>query len=162
MSRSVWVIWVGLVAFFSCVRSVPEAPQWWSATPTGATRSELIGRSLGQAAQAEATPPYYSDSLGLVFRQSPPAGGTLWIEYWPDTAGNIQTLTLTWEHPEFARLAALYQTVRRHYETLYGPSMGAVGNQQWTLPGGRHLRLHLSPERRYLQLTCWRSRTFEP
>ncbi len=150
---------IGLLA---CTRSPAELPAWWAFSAQGVARTDLLGRPLSEAAQAEKVAPYYQDALGLTFRQTPPAGGTLWIEYWPDSARRVQTVTLTWEHTEFAQLAQLYQLLRRRYEALYGPAEGPIGNQHWQRPDSTHLRLHLSPERRYLQLTCWRSRTFEP
>lgn len=152
------VCWIGT----GCGAREKREPPWWANAERGDLRMELLGHSLAEVRAAESIPPYYHDSLGLTFRQIPPEGGVLWIEYWPDSTGRVRTLTLTWEHPEFARLARLYQLLRRRYEALYGPSTGSIGNQLWQRPDSTQLRLHLSPERRYLQLTCWQSRTFEP
>lgn len=145
-----------------CIPDPQAEPAWWAATERGKKRTELLGAPLEEAKHSETLPPYYHDSLGLTFRQIPDEGGVLWIEYWPDPAGRVQTLTLTWEHPEFAKLARLYQLLRRRFEALYGPPQGPIGNQLWQRPDGTYFRLHLSPERRYLQFTCWQPRTFEP
>lgn len=155
------VFWISL-GLLACTRGPVEPPVWWEATAQSLARMDLLDHPIEAAEQSEGIPPYYQDSLGLTFRQIPPEGGVLWIEYWPDSTGRVRTLTLTWEHPEFARLARLYQLLRRRYEALYGPSTGPIGNQLWQRPDSTQLRLHLSPERRYLQLTCWQSRTFEP
>lgn len=117
--------------------------------PDGQLRSTLLGKSLTATALESGTPPHYADSLGKVFRYLPPLGGVLWVEYYAphDT---ICSVTLTWEHTEFAALARVYQELRTYYTHTYAPPEGPPGKLRWHTADGLEIRLWLSPEKRYL------------
>ncbi|MCS7162882.1 MAG: hypothetical protein NZ958_06130 [Bacteroidia bacterium] len=127
----------------------PSAPAWWLRTPDGQLRSAWLGKSLTATPLESGSPPHYADSLGRVFRYLPPLGGVLWIEYYAQQ-DTICSITLTWEHTEFAALAKVYQELRTYYTHIYASPQGPPGKLRWHTSDSLEIRLWLSPEKRYL------------
>jgi len=129
---------------------------------TGVARESLLGSVSESLPLKEKLSPYYADSFGYVFRIMPPEGGVLWIEYYAPHAHKITSLTYTWEHEDFSKIAALYQRLRAYYESQYGPARGVTGENYWITPDSVEIVLRLSPEKKYLHAARVSRRTFAP
>ncbi|GIV22839.1 MAG: hypothetical protein N3A68_09315 [Bacteroidia bacterium] len=128
----------------------------------GFSRESLLGSIPESLPLKEKLSPYYADSFGYVFRLMPPEGGVLWIEYYAPKTQKVVSLTYTWEHDDFSKIAALYQRLRAYYAHKYGEADGVTGENHWLSSDSVEIELRLSPEKKYLHAALVSLRTFVP
>jgi hypothetical protein len=117
-------------------------------------RPKLLGLSADTLPKIEEGAPYYRDELGYVYRLTERADSLeVWIEYYIGSGGGIRTVSFTYETPKFRVLTKRYQDWRNFLQGVYGVSQGHVGHEVWQTAEGQRVRLVLSPERRYLQVS---------
>jgi hypothetical protein len=123
-------------------------------THEGLPRPRLLGLSADTLPKIEEGPPYYRDELGYVYRLTERVDSLeVWIEYYIGSGGEIRTVSFTYETPKFRVLTKRYQDWRSFLQGVYGMSQGHVGHEVWQTAEGQRVRLVLSPERRYLQVS---------
>ena len=98
--------------------------------------------------------PYYRDALGYVYRVLEKTDTLeVWVEYYVSQQGRVEAMSFTYESPVFGVLTKRYQAWREYLRGRYGVATGHVGQEVWETPDGKRIRLLLSPERRYLQVS---------
>ena len=98
--------------------------------------------------------PYYRDALGYVYRVLEKTDTLeVWVEYYVSRQGRVEAMSFTYESPVFGVLTKRYQAWREYLRGRYGVAAGHVGQEVWETPDGKRIRLLLSPERRYLQVS---------
>jgi len=123
-------------------------------TPDGIPRSSLLGLAPDTLARIEKAPPYYRDELGYAYRFTEISDSVeIWVEYYTGDMGLIQTVSITYESPVFRVLTKRYQSWRTFLRSVYGNGQGYLGHEVWKTPEGLRVRLLLSPDRKYLQVT---------
>jgi len=145
----------GVIAASACVRQIAEGPKEPVLfTPDGIPRSSLLGLVADTVRQVEKAQPYYQDELGCAYRFTETSDSLeIWVEYYTGGRGRIQTVSITYESPVFRVLTKRYQSWRMFLREAYGTSQGHLGHEVWKTPEGVRVRLLLSPDRNYLQVT---------
>lgn len=123
-------------------------------TNGGIARERLLGLAADTILRIEREKPYYQDALGYVYRVLEKTDTLeVWVEYYVGREGRVEALSLTYESPVFGVLTKRYQAWRDYLRGRYGAAAGHVGQEMWEIPEGKRIRLLLSPERRYLQVS---------
>ncbi len=145
----------GVIAALGCARQVAEGfrdPALF--TPDGFPRSRLLGLRADTVRQVEKAQPYYQDELGYAYRFTDVSDSLeIWVEYYTGGGGWIQAVSMTYESPVFRVLTKRYQSWRMFLRGVYGSAQGHLGHEVWKTPEGMRVRLLLSPDRNYLQVT---------
>lgn len=144
-----------IVLGLSCARHAH--PDFYEAaffTSGGIARETLLGLAADSIFRIEREKPYYRDALGYVYRVLEKTDTLeVWVEYYVSQQGRVEAMSFTYESPVFGVLTKRYQAWREYLRGRYGVAAGHVGQEVWETPDGKRIRLLLSPERRYLQVS---------
>jgi len=155
MWRRVVRLLSGIILSASCARQAYQ--DFYEAaffTTGGLAREKLLGLAADTILRIEQGKPYYQDALGYVYRVLEKADTLeVWVEYYVGRRGRVEALSLTYESPVFGVLTKRYQRWRGYLRGQYGAAAGHVGQEVWQTPDGKRIRILLSPERRYLQVS---------
>ncbi len=123
-------------------------------TTHGVTRDKFLGLPGDTLLRVEAERPYYQDELGYAYRFVEGSESLqVWVEYYTGQGGVIQAVSITYESQVFRALTKRYEEWRTFLRGVYGAAEGHVGQELWQRPDGGRVRLLLSPDRHYLQVT---------
>jgi len=123
-------------------------------TLEGMPRNKLLGLMADTLGKVEKAQPYYQDELGYAYRFIEVSDSLeMWVEYYTVGTGLIQAVSITYESPVFRVLTKRYQRWRTFLRGVYGAGQGHLGHEIWETPEGVRVRLLLSPDRNYLQVT---------
>ncbi len=145
-------LWASLLLVSCTKKSYSAAVYALLWTSSGAWRPGLLGQDTAYVNQVERQSSSYQDSLGLVYALDRDSLWG-WIEYYVDEKTRVRTVALSYESGTFQRLASLYQELRQYLYQRYGSSEGVIGAEVWRRSDSLQVRLTLSPERQYVQLS---------
>jgi len=145
----------GIIVGAGCARQAAEGfREYGLFTSDGVPRHKLLGLRADTVPHIEKVSPYYRDELGYAYRFAEEADSlAIWVEYYIGSRDAIRAMSITYESPIFRVLTKRYQSWRMFLREAYGTSQGHLGHEVWKTPEGVRVRLLLSPDRNYLQIT---------